>query len=88
MGLLATRWEATYEGHKLVVARNELTRGFYLAWDGTEIASRHWSFIGVGVLHASAETGGRHVEVRVALTWGEACIITIDGKEIPVGHIT
>jgi len=40
MGILGTVWEAEYEGHKLVVSRNELTKGFKLEWNGIDIAHR------------------------------------------------
>lgn len=90
MGLLGTRWEAEYEGHRLVVTRNELTRGFALEWDGVEIARRTWSLIGLGELHASAEvtdaagasyrTDGamRTVDVKVVLHWSSTS--EMDGK--------
>ncbi|MBK7585647.1 MAG: hypothetical protein IPI67_36360 [Myxococcales bacterium] len=100
MGMLGTRWEAEHEGHELVVSRNELTKGFKLEWDGTEIARRSWSWIGLGELHATADaTRGsyreahRQVEVQVAITWGGVnaldgeCTITVDGHEIPVRHV-
>lgn len=93
MGLLGTRWEAEYEGHKLVVSRNELTRGFSLTWDGDEIAKRRWSLVGLGELHTSAEANGKQVDVKVVIYWGGfsemdgKCMITIDGKEIPVTHV-
>jgi hypothetical protein len=93
MGLLGTEWDAEFEGHKLVVSRNELTRGFKLEWDGEDIAHRRWSLVGLGELHASAEAKGRHVDVKVVIYWGGAaemngkCLITVDGKEIPVRHV-
>jgi hypothetical protein len=93
MGFLGTRWEAEFEGHALVVSRNELTRGFKLEWDGTDIAHRRWSLVGLGELHTSAEAGGRDVDVKVVIYWGGVsemdgkCMITIDGKEIPVRHV-
>lgn len=93
MGLLGTRWEAQYEGHRLVVSRNELTRGFKIEWDGEEIASRVWSLLGLGELHGSAEAKGRPVDVHVKIYWGGfseldgVCQITVDGKEIPVEHV-
>jgi hypothetical protein len=90
MGLLATRWEAEYEGHKVVVARNELTRGFRLDWDGNEIAHRTWSLVGLGELHASADCSGRAVEVHVTLDmggWNGTCEITVDGAKIPVTNV-
>jgi hypothetical protein len=93
MGLLGTRWEASYEGHNLVVSRNELTRGFGLEWDGQEIARRTWSLIGLGELHASAEHDGKPLDVKVVIYWGGfaemdgKCMITVGGQEIPVRHV-
>lgn len=93
MGILGTRWEAEYEGHHLVVSRNELTKGFKLEWDGEEIARRKWSLVGLGELHGSAEAKGRPVTVKVVIYWGGVsemdgkCLITVDGVEIPVKHV-
>lgn len=101
MGLLSTRWEATFEGHNLTVSRNEVGRGFSLAWDGKVIAERTWSFFGLGELHGTAELGDRHLDVRVALTFptlaqlkegGVAemdghCVITVDGSALAVTHV-
>ena len=58
MGLLTTRWRTTHRGHELVVTRNELTKGFELAWDGTRVARRRWSWIGHGTLRATIELDG------------------------------
>ena len=90
MGLLATRWEAKYENHNITVARNELTRGFAIEWDGNEIARRSWSFVGLGELHGSAELDGKAVDVHVTLglgggSWDGSCTIRVDGK--PVEHV-
>jgi hypothetical protein len=93
MGLLGTRWEAEFEGHELVVSRNELTRGFKLEWDGEDIAHRKWSLVGLGELLTSAESNGRSVDVKVVIYWGGVsemdgkCLITVDGREIPVRHV-
>lgn len=93
MGFLGTEWDAEYDGHKLVVSRNELTRGFKLEWDGVDIAHRRWSLVGLGELHASAEAKGKEVAVKVVIYWGGVeemdgkCLITIDGVEIPVRHV-
>lgn len=87
MGILGTRWEAKWEGHAIVVARNEWTKGFKLEWDGEEIARRTWSWIGLGELSASVELEGRSVEVHVAIEWGGLegrCTIRVDGTEVPV----
>ena len=93
MGMLSTQWEAAHEGHRLVVSRNEVGRGFKLDWDGVEIASRAWSFLGLGELHGSAEADGKVFDVRVALEWAGfseldgKCTITVDGAEIPVRKV-
>lgn len=93
MGLLGTRWEAEFDGHKLVVTRNELTKGFMLEWDGVDIAHRRWSLIGLGELHGSAEARGKEVDVKVAIQWGGfseldgVCTITVDGTPLDVRHI-
>jgi hypothetical protein len=93
MGILASKWQAKYEGHDIVVARNELTRGFNISWDGTEIAHRTWSWVGLGELHGSAELNGKPVEISVTLKWGGPsemnghCTLKVDGKEIPVEHV-
>lgn len=90
MGLLATRWEGQHEGHALVVARNELTKGFKLEFDGKEIASRTWSWVGLGELHATVEYGERSREVRVKIEWGGLaalsgkCDVTVDGVTVPL----
>lgn len=93
MGLLATRWEAKFEGHNITVGRNEVTRGFSLEWDGQELARRVWSLVGLGELHGSADVDGKHHEVHVKLTLGDkllsdgVCEITVDGKPVEVTHI-
>jgi len=93
MGILGTRWEAEYEGHKLAVTRNELTRGFALEWDGEVIAKRRWSLVGLGELHSSADVKGKETEVHVRIHWGGLkeldgiCEITVGGNAIPVTHV-
>lgn len=94
MGLLATRWEAEYEGHNITVSRNEVTRGFSLEWDGHEIARRAWSFVGLGELHGTAEFDGKQHDVHVVLSFGPGlltdgtCTIKVDGKTIEdVKHV-
>lgn len=94
MGLLSTRWEANYQGHNITVARNEVTRGFAVEWDGREIARRAWSFVGLGELHGTADVDGTAYDVRVVLEWGEgiltdgACKIFVDGEPVAdVKHI-
>lgn len=70
-----------------------LTKGFRLEWDGVEIASRTWSWVGLGELHATVELDGKPVEVRVALTWGGLkeldgqCAITVGDQELTVRHL-
>ncbi|MFO0715052.1 MAG: hypothetical protein U0353_34760 [Sandaracinus sp.] len=92
MGLLATRWEAEFEGHHITVSRNEVLRGFNLEWDGREIARRAWSFVGLGELHGTAEHEGKQHAVHVSLEWAGGindgnCRITVDGTPLEVKHI-
>jgi hypothetical protein len=87
--LLTTRWQAEHEGHKLEISRNEMTRGFSLAWDGEQIAHRRWSLVGIGELHASANVAGsdgglRPVDVKIVLNVGGECTAIVDGREVPV----
>jgi hypothetical protein len=87
MGLFKTRWESTYDGHAVVVERNELGRGFRIDWDGETIAHRSWTWIGLGELHASAEIGERHADVLVRIEWGGLngkCTVTVDGTDVPM----
>ncbi len=70
MGLLSARWEGVYQGHRVSVLRNELTKGFALAWDGEVLAERSWSWIGHGELTATIELNGESVEIHMALGWG------------------
>jgi hypothetical protein len=92
MGLLSTRWEGEYEGRAIVVSRNEIGRGFQIEWDAEVIASRSWSFLGLGELQGTASIGDRPVEVKVTLSWGGfsemdgKCTVTIDGKELLMKH--
>lgn len=87
MGILGTEWDAEFEGHKLAVKRNELTKGFKLEWDGEVIASRSWSLVGLGELHSTAVANGKEVEVKVTIQFAGfndgKCTITVDGQEIP-----
>ena len=93
MGLLATRWEATFEGHLFSVHRNEVSKGFSLEMDGVELARRTWSWVGLGELHATAELKGQPVEVKLEIRWGwphkpdGTCKITIDGTTIDAKYV-
>jgi hypothetical protein len=88
MGILGTRWEGEHAGHRIVVSRNELTKGFAIEWDGVEIARRTWSWIGLGELQATADLEGKPVDVRVSIEWGGLsqldgrCTATVDGKPV------
>ena len=67
MGMLKSRWEADYQGHRFTVTRTELTRGFKLEYDGRLVDKKSWSLIGVGELDGTIETAGKTVPVHVAL---------------------
>ncbi|MCB9592803.1 MAG: hypothetical protein H6719_08725 [Sandaracinaceae bacterium] len=93
MGLLKTRWETEHDGHALAVARDELTKGFVIEWDGVVIARRSWSWIGLGELHGTADVDGSPREIHVALEWGGLsaldgeCTVTVDGEAVPMKKI-
>ena len=93
MGLLSTRWEGEFEGHRIAVARNEIGRGFRIEWDDEVIASRTWSFLGLGELRGTAEHDGAPIEVGVVLSWESfseldgACTLTVGGAQVPVTKI-
>ena len=85
MGLLGSRWEAAWEGHALVVIRNEWTKGFKLECDGEEVAGKSTSLVGTGELNGEITHDGRRVPVRVAVD--SSCEIYIAGASIPVQTI-
>jgi hypothetical protein len=93
MGLFATRWETTYEGHCVVVSRREWTRTFKLEWDGKEIANSGWTLLGLGKVQGVAETEGRRVEVKVVIRWegfsdmDGKCYITVDDQQLEVTKV-
>jgi len=97
MGLITTRWEATYERHNITVTRTEIGRGFGLEWDGREIARRGWSWFGLGELHGTVEADGRRHEIHCTLSVGKGpgegvltdgrCRITVDGVPVEARHI-
>ena len=93
MGFSETRWEAEFEGHRVVVTRNELGRGFKLEWDGEEIARRSWSWIGLGELHGTAHVDDKPADVKVKIEWAGfseldgKCSISVNGKDLEVRHI-
>lgn len=97
MGLITTRWEATYEGHCITVTRNEIGRGFGLEWDGREIARRTWSWFGLGELHGTVEADGTRHDIHLTLSVGTGpgegpftdgrCRIAVDGAPVETMHI-
>ncbi len=89
MGLLSTRWEGEHQGHTIVVARNEIGRGFKIEWDGEVIASRAFSFLGLGELAGTANIDDQPVEVKVVISLGGldgTCTLTVGDEEIPMKH--
>lgn len=90
MGLFKSRWEAEHRGHRIVVARNEVTKGFRLEWDGQEVARRTWSLTGVGELLATVQLDGKPTEVRAVLdaTFGDGqCSVEVGSEAIPVRDV-
>ena len=93
MGLLETRWEGTYEGHAVVVSRNEIGRGFKIEWDGEVIANRTWSWVGLGELEGTAKVAGEPVAVKATIRWAGfreldgKCTVAVDGDEVALTHV-
>jgi hypothetical protein len=99
MGILRTRWEGSFRGHNLAVERDELSKGFWLEWDGVEIARRRWSWIGLGELHATADVDASyresgHVDVQVKIEWGGVtkmahgrCTAIVDGESLELERV-
>ena len=87
MGLLETSWEATYQGQRITVARNEVTRGFVVECDGDRVAKQSWSLVGTGSIEGTLSLDGREVPIVVTLTPISKCTITIDGEDVPVERV-
>lgn len=85
MGLLASRWEANWEGLEIVVSRNELTKGYKLTCDGKELSSKSMSLVGVGELEGQFVHEGQPRIVRVTLD--TECTITVDGTRLAVRSV-
>lgn len=87
MGLLATRWEADFEGRRIVVSRNEVTKGFALECDGHIVAEKSWSLIGIGTLEGTIEHEGRAlpIEAKLELSFVEPkCALSVGGAAVPI----
>ena len=90
MGLLSTRWEARYEGHLITVHRNEVTRGFAVEVDGTEVGRKGWSLVGTGAIDGAFASGDRRIPITVKLKFSfvrATCIVLIDGAPISVAQV-
>ncbi len=92
MGLLNTKWEATYGKHALTVSRSELTRGFTFECDGREIAKKAWTLVGLGELEGTMKVASdesyrgaeREVSYQVLIQTGSECEIVVDGTKLDV----
>jgi hypothetical protein len=87
MGLMRSRWEADYEGHRLTVSRNELTRGFALECDGRVVAQKRFSLLGIGELHGTLPLGDHALPFSVALDIPSSCSITVAGRPLSVRKV-
>ena len=73
-----------------MISRSELTRGFQIEWDGEVIASRAWSFVGLGRLNGTANIDDRSVEVTVVIGlggWDGECSVTVDEDNVELTQI-
>lgn len=82
MGLLGSRWEADWQGRKIVVSRNELTKGFKLECDGEELASKTMSLVGVGELGAELDIDGEKHQIKVEID--SECAIVVGNDSLNV----
>jgi hypothetical protein len=84
MDLLQTRWEAHIDHGKrrLTVIRNEWTRGIAVQLDGTQVAAKAWSWIGLGRVAGSAEIDGRRANIEVTIRPGSVCELLVDGEAV------
>jgi len=85
MGLLGSRWEASWEGHQIAVVRNEWTKGFQLECDGEELSNQKWSAAGIGKLEGEITHGGETVTVRAVIDL--RCEIYVDDTALTVETI-
>ncbi|MBI4950896.1 MAG: hypothetical protein HY908_02605 [Myxococcales bacterium] len=84
MGAAQTEWEAAYGTHRILVKRNELTRGFYVEVDKMIIAHKNFALFGTGDVEGAVELDGKRVTVKVKLIVGEGCIVHVEGQQLPV----
>lgn len=84
MGLRTTRWETSYEGRRVIVSRDELTRGIDVVVDDKVVGNKKWSWLGTGTIAATVEHAGRSValEVKVSPPW--KCKVSVDGQPLSV----
>lgn len=89
MGALKSSWVGEYQGHTVSVERNELTKGYALAWDGSPVAHKKWSLAGLGEIEASVELDGRSVAIRASLGLAGArkCQVWVDGEALTLRQL-
>ena len=84
MGQTKTRWSAIFEEHKLLVERNEFTRGFHVKWDGCVEAELPFTLDGTGELECSVELNGKKEPHAVRVVITSECAISVDGQTLEV----
>lgn len=87
MGLMSTSWTASYKGHSIKITRNEITRGVAVEWDGTRIAEKRRSLLGVGETRAEAELEGKRVPISARLFFPAKCRLTIGGETVATTRV-
>ncbi len=95
MGMLVDRYEGTYEGHKIELVRNAVTKTLKLLIDGAVVASEHIWLPEDITLRAEFEHKGahhtvvahQHVKPIVGLPIGNDDSIEIDGKPLPLTKV-
>lgn len=82
VGLLETRWAATYRDHLVTVTRNEMSRGFALEWDGRPVAVKRWCLVGIGTISGEVDLDGGPVAVSAELTAGSKCTLIVGDESV------
>lgn len=92
MSITGDRYEGTFDGHKIELVRNNLTKTLNLLIDGAVVASEHRWIPKEITLHAEFEHAGakhtvvahQHLKPIVGLPIATDDSIEIDGKALPL----
>jgi hypothetical protein len=84
MKLIASAWDATWKGHPVRVARNELTHGFSVEVAGKVAVARTITLTGGGHWEGDVEVDGHKSHVVIELLGNSECDLWVDGEKLVV----